>query len=352
MFLLAIDKYSFSPKHQILKMSNTSNFYDNMKPVFMSWDDAESVIYSQEFFNVKRFYNCARKYGDIVVKEAEQNLRQSTKLNFDLKQSLDLEDSDHEEELEDLFEDINSNDKKHLSSSSSRKGSLESILDPKSSFRIHSESRSSLPTSPILQIRSMSLTPELIGQTHIERQYDTIQANTRNNAIDRKNYPMCLPVISNSLYRTNNICLTNPKKPWYNSNPNILQSTNEIQLSEASRLHQIRPQSSFLLNSKDIVFGNASSSATYHAQSADTFSRRASFNDISNNSKRLTKQSTLPESWSVATRNIEEENMKNASSVGRFGNIRKNMAMEYETTLRTKNERPVNYYIVGRTHNT
>ena len=85
-------------------MSNTSTIYDNMKPVFMSWDEAESIIYSQEFFNVKRFYNCARKYGEMVVKEAEQNLRQSTKLNFDLKQSLDLEDSDPEDELEDLFD--------------------------------------------------------------------------------------------------------------------------------------------------------------------------------------------------------------------------------------------------------
>jgi hypothetical protein len=333
-------------------MSNTSNFYDNMKPVFMSWDDAESIIYSEEFFNVKRFYNCARKYGDIVIKEAEQNLRQSTKLNFDLKQSLDLEDSGHEDELEDLFEDIDSKGKKHIASSSSRKGSLESILDPKACFRIPSEYRRSLPASPTLHIRSMSLTPEPIRQNNIDRQHDTIQANTRNNDIDRKNYPTCLPVKSNSLFRTNNVGLTNRKKTWCNSNPNILQSTNQIQLSETSRLHQIRPQNSFLLHSKDMTFGNASSSATYHGHPATTCSQTASFNGISNNSKRLTNQLTLPESWSGASRNIEEESLKNASSVGRFGNIRKNMAMEYETTLGIKNERPVNYYIVGTTHNT
>ena len=85
----SFDKYSFSQQNKISAMSNKSNSLDT-EPVFMSLEEAEAIIYGQEFFNVKRTYSCAKRNGDIAVQEAERNLNLSTKFHFDLKTVIGL----------------------------------------------------------------------------------------------------------------------------------------------------------------------------------------------------------------------------------------------------------------------
>ena len=322
-------------------MSNESNSQD-IKPVFMSIEQAEAIIYGQEFFNVRRTYSCAKRNGDIAVKEAERNLHLSTKIHVDLKESLESESREYEKEVESLFLGKNRINEENrgifLSKSFYSRPSSPSTLRKMSSM----DDLRSLPASPVFGRRSMSLTPEPTAYVMDEDHYNTIQAY---NGISKniRNPFSYIPLKSNPLYRSTNICLTNSIQSGNKATSNFLHPFSEPrkhsirQNADQSRQHN---GSVHQPNGKGSIFG--SNTPSYYTSTVDPLKKGRVINGHINNSRRLAKQMTLPESWKLDGR-IEEEGVESTSPTLTINNSSQNNISILE------NDKPLHYYIIGRT---
>ena len=315
-------------------MSNKSNSLD-IQPVFMSLEEAEAIIYGQEFFNIKRIYSCAKRNGYIAAKEAERNLNLSTKFHFDLKESLDSELRDHEKEIENLL--LGEHQKKEettgkifANSFYSRPGSP-SILEKMSSTK----DLRSLPASPVFGRRSISLTPEPTAYASHDEHYNTIQTLNWNTINARKRLPN-LPLRSSPLYRSTNICLTNPNQSENRVASRFLYPPHEPIKHDG----HLQPPSPYLQQPNGRGKLLNSKMSPYHSNNVDAFKKPRNFNGHISNSRRFTKQLTLPESWGLDS-SIEEECGENSSTLETFNN--------QHTIPRMERDKPLHYYVIGRT---
>ena len=322
-------------------MSNKSNSQD-VEPVFMSLEEAEAIIYGQEFFNVRRAYICAKRNGDIAVKEAERNLDLSSKIHFDLKESLESKARDHENEVENLFLGKIRNSEKNnaiiAAKSFYSRPSSPSSLKKMSSM----DDLRSLQASPVFGRRSMSLTPEPTAYVIDNDHYNTIQPYNGNATNVRKTLSY-LPLKPSPLYRSTNICLTNEEQSGNKVNPKFLYPLNDPRRPVIhQKIDQSRQQKVVYQQSRGRGNLLSSNGPSYHSNNLDTFKRGRAINGHMNPSRRLGKQLTLPESWRLDQR-IEEEGVGSTSPTLETTDSHENQA------FRTESDKPLHYYIIGRT---
>ena len=354
-------------------MSKHKIFHRDSATFPMSIAEAEAIIYGPEFFNVQRIYSRAKRNGEFTIKEAENNLSYSTNVNANLKKSFESKYSCLTNEIEDLFYGVTPNDIKHLTTDVkskafySRPSSPGGVLESFQSLRMPFDSIRSLPTSPTLQRRNMSRITETERSIHTNRQYDTIHASSepiapiidnrmyntvhasgRDNLSGRKNYSG-LPLKSHPLYRTTNICLSNSKLPLSSFSATLQNSTIDLQRSENNRINHLVAKKSFPFQSKNMTLTSLHKTPLTHvSENTDDFFNETSVNGGSNRSKRLTKQTTLPEaSFSTNSNDIIEDRYKHPrSSVDHVGAKGQKLKSRFEP------EKPLRYHIVGRTDNT
>ena len=325
-------------------MSNESNSQD-IKPVFMSIEEAEAIIYGQEFFNVRRTYICAKRNGDIAVKEAERNLDLSSKIHFDLKESLESKVRDHENEVENLFlgkirnSDINTAiiAAKSFYSRPSSPASLKKMSSM--------DDLRSLQASPVFGRRSMSLTPEPTAYVIDNDHYNTIQPYNGHATNIRKSLSY-LPLKQSPLYRSTNICLTNEVQSGNKITSKFLHPLNDPRRQVIhQKMDQSRQQKVIIQQPRGRGNVLSSNGQSYHSNNLETFKRGRGINGHINPSRRLGKQLTLPESWRLDQR-IEEEGLGSTSPTLATTDSYENPAS------RTENDKPLHYYIIGRTNYT
>ena len=320
----------------------------NIGTIPMSLEVAESVIYSQEFFNIQRMYKLARQNGESALREAEQNLRHSIRINFNTNRTFENETIDHEEEMEDLFQNISPNDRNNIPKLLSR------AYYSKPNSPTHSETQGFLPNSSTLHIRSRSLNTErnspinTVTEPNITKPFDKYSSAIKDDIIELKNYPT-FPLKSYPLRRTSNQSLSQLQQVWSTSNTNLihLKTTDEIKRSEKSRLNQLRKQNSFPVQPKNMSLVYGLTNIPNHPGTADICSRSPSFSAPSNNLQRFTKQltiqgSTINKPLSLNTTSINEDTGKYWTNPLR--NVRENIPAGFETEGR------LHYYVVGTTN--
>lgn len=318
----------------------------DIEAIPMSLQEAESVIYSQEFFNTQRMYTLARKNGETALREAEQNLRHSIRVNFDIKRSFENETSSYDEEIEDLFQNISPNNRENIIKLLSRS------CYSKPNSPTFSETQRSLPRSPALHIRSRSLTAERnspiygLTETNNSKRFDTFSSTIKDDITGIKNYTN-FPLKTHPLHRSSNQCLSQLKPIWSTSNSNHihLKTTEEIKRSEKGRLNQLMKQSSFPTQHKNM-------SLMYQSTNIPKLPKAQSFSGTShNNLQRFSKQLTIqgpaintPLSRSSTSMNNEDNGKYWTIGTG-LGNVRENnFSSGFETEGR------LHYYIVGTTN--
>ena len=325
-------------------MSNKSNSQD-VEPVFMSLEEAEAIIYGQEFFNVRRSYIWAKRCGDIAVKEAERNLNLSSKIHSELKESLESKPKDQEKEVENLFLDIRRNSEinaaKIAAKSFYSRPSSPASLKKMSSM----DDLRSLQASPVFGRRSNSLTPEPTAYIIDDDHYNTIQAYSGHAPNVRK--PLSyLPLKPSPLYRSTNINLANQVQPGNKVFSKFLYPPSDPRKHIVEqKLDQSRQQNTFVqqTSAKGKLLG--SNVPPYYSSYLDAFKRGRGINGHKSSSRRLGKQLTLPESWRL-DQSIEEEGIGNTSPILTTSDSC------HSTVSRIENEKPLHYYIIGRTNNT
>ena len=309
------------------------------KLVSMSLEDAESVIYGHQFFDVQRSYTNARMNCEYAFREAEQNLKNSTKMNSKLTQHFRNVPKECEVEIQDIFQNRHPSKSLDVEFSDScsyySKPKSSNILRSKSLLNPSLEPLRSLPPSPTMERRSLSLTPEPVVQDTKSRQYDTIHANYRDSLALRGDIDP-FGKVPQPLYRAKNICLTSiPHK-------STLKSPNEANVFHIARFHRLRAQNAHSSNLNHMTIGYGSIFRDQPFQSSSTSTK---VHGTSNLHKRLIKQITLPEPYSLDIKNIKENVSLISPKVDQPGERR-------QKTIRFEKENAIHYYIVGKTNNT
>ena len=307
-----------------------------MEMIHMSLDEAESVIYSPEFFNIQRMYTLARKNGENALKEAEQNLRHSIRTNFEIKRSIEDESSSDEEEVEDLFLNVTPNHRGNFTNFLSR-GCYSKPNSP-----TFSETQESRSNSPEMLNRKLSLTSERNSPIH------ALTENTK-----RFRYPT-LPYKSGPLYRTTNQFLPHLNLIWPASNRNhlSLKTPNETRSFENTRINQLTKQNSLPAPIKQMSLMYGSTSILNSPDVAGI--RYRSQQNLSGNTPRLqrftrqlTAQGPLVNKPLIRTAMMSKNKGGNYWTISNpLGNVRKNISSGFEPEGR------LNYYIVGTTNDT
>ena len=312
------------------------------KLVSMSLEEAESVIYGHQFFDVQRSYTNVRMNCEYAIREAEQNLKNSTKMNSKLTQHFRNVPKECEVEIQDIFHNRAPSERMDVEAPDSRsyfsKPNSCNILRSRSLLNPSLEPLRSLPPSPTMERRSLSLTPEPVAQDTTSRQYDTVHANYRDRLASRGDIDK-FGDASQPLYRAKNICLTSiPHK-------STLKSPNEANVSHITRLHRLRAQNANSSNFNHMTIGYGSIFREQPFQSANTSTRSTKAHGSSNLHKRLIKQITLPEPYSLDIPNVKENVSLISPKVDQPGERR-------QKTIRFEKERAIHYYIVGKTNHT
>ena len=312
------------------------------KLVSMSLEEAESVIYGHQFFDVQRSYSNARMNCEYAIQEAEQNLKISTNMNSKLTQQFRNVPKECEVEIQDIFHNRAPSKSLDIEGADScsyySKSNSHNILRSKSLLNPSLEPVRSLPPSPTMERRSLSLTPEPGAQDITSRQYDTVHANYRDSLALRGEIDP-FGEVSQPLYRAKNICLTSiPHK-------STLKSPNEANVSQITRLHRLRAQNAHSSNLNHMTIGYGSVFREQPFQSANMGTKTTKLHGSSNLHKRLIKQITLPEPYSLDISNIKENVSLIPPKVDQPGERR-------QKTIRFEKERAIHYYIVGKTNNT